>query len=149
MHEHDVPSSKGTTGSLSFGGVDEVPVGESFVGSYGRIFDVIVMNRPDTNSPGLYNIALESGPFESGRPVLLSPPSPPRQLATNVLISWNGCAEQTRTIALAIPLQQKADHVTLGCDLLIAYTQSRLRQIFGGATQYVLANAPLPVLLAH
>jgi nucleotide-binding universal stress UspA family protein len=41
---------------------------------------------------------------------------------------------------------------SLGCDLLLkgAYTQSRLRQmIFGGATQHVLANAPLPVLLAH
>jgi len=41
---------------------------------------------------------------------------------------------------------------SLGCDLLIkgAYTQSRLRQmIFGGATRHVLANAALPVLLAH
>ena len=41
---------------------------------------------------------------------------------------------------------------SLGCDLLIkgAYTQSRMRQwIFGGATQHVLANAALPVLLAN
>jgi nucleotide-binding universal stress UspA family protein len=41
---------------------------------------------------------------------------------------------------------------TLGCDLVIkgAYTQSRLRQmIFGGATQYILTHASLPVLLAH
>ena len=41
---------------------------------------------------------------------------------------------------------------SLGCDLLIkgAYTQSRLRQmIFGGATQHVLANAAMPVLLAN
>jgi len=40
----------------------------------------------------------------------------------------------------------------LGCDLLIkgAYTQSRLRQmIFGGATSHILANATLPVLMAH
>jgi nucleotide-binding universal stress UspA family protein len=40
----------------------------------------------------------------------------------------------------------------LGCDLLVkgAYTQSRLRQmIFGGATQHVMTNAHLPVLLAH
>jgi nucleotide-binding universal stress UspA family protein len=39
-----------------------------------------------------------------------------------------------------------------GCDLLIkgAYTQSRLRQmIFGGATRHILANATLPVLMAH
>ena len=37
-------------------------------------------------------------------------------------------------------------------DLLIkgAYTQSWLRQlIFGGATRHILANATLPVLMAH
>ena len=40
----------------------------------------------------------------------------------------------------------------LGCDLLVkcAYTQSRLRQmIFGGATRHILANATLPVFMAH
>jgi nucleotide-binding universal stress UspA family protein len=41
---------------------------------------------------------------------------------------------------------------THGCDLLVkgAYTQSRLRQmVFGGATRHILANAALPVLMAH
>ena len=203
MQEHDVPRSTETTVSLSFGWLDEVPEGEGFVGSYGRVFDVIVMNRPNVNSPGLYNRAIESGLFESGRPILLSPPEPPRQIATNVLIAWNCSTEQARAIAFAMPLLEKADRVTvltvtggaavpgpsaehlirylqrngitaeplaveldgrnigevilamaqsLGCDLLIkgAYTQSRLRQrIFGGATQHVLANAALPVLMAH
>jgi nucleotide-binding universal stress UspA family protein len=40
----------------------------------------------------------------------------------------------------------------LGCDLIVkgAYTQSRLRQmIFGGTTRHILANAKLPVLMAH
>jgi nucleotide-binding universal stress UspA family protein len=40
----------------------------------------------------------------------------------------------------------------LGCDLLVksAYTQSRIRQmIFGGATRHILANATLPVFMAH
>ena len=203
MQKYDVPRSTGTTVSLSFGWLDEAPEGESFVGSYGRVFDVIVINRPDANSIGLYNRAIKSGLFESGRPILLSPPSPPRQIASNVLIAWNCSTEQARAIALAMPLLQKADRVTvltvtggtgvpgpsaeqlirylqrngiaakpmrveldgrstgeailataqsLGCDLLIkgAYTQSRLRQmIFGGATQHVLANAALPVLLAN
>ncbi|GBU17189.1 MULTISPECIES: universal stress protein [Methylobacterium] len=42
--------------------------------------------------------------------------------------------------------------VDFGCDLIIkgAYTQSRLRQmIFGGPTSHLLANADLPVLMAH
>jgi nucleotide-binding universal stress UspA family protein len=41
---------------------------------------------------------------------------------------------------------------TIECDLLIkgAYTQSRLRQmIFGGATNHILENTTLPVLMAH
>jgi nucleotide-binding universal stress UspA family protein len=45
------------------------------------------------------------------------------------------------------------DHAkSLGCDLLVkgAYTQTRLRQmIFGGATRHILANATLPVVMAH
>ena len=203
MQKHNVPRSTETTESLSFGWLDDVSEGESFIGSYGRVFDVIVMNRRDANSSPLHDRAIKSGLFESGRPILLSPPSPPRQIATNVLIAWNCSTEQARAIALAMPLLQKADRITvltviggtgvpgpsaeqlirylqrngivaapmkveldgrntgeailaaaqsLGCDLLIkgAYTQSRLRQwIFGGATQHVLANAALPVLLAN
>jgi nucleotide-binding universal stress UspA family protein len=203
MQQHDVPRSTETTESLSFGWLDDVSEGESFIGSYGRVFDVIVMNRRDAKWSPLHERAIESGLFESGRPILLSPPSPPRQIATNVLIAWNCSTEQARAIALAMPLLQKADRITvltvtggtgvpgpsaeqlirylqrngiiaapmkveldgrntgeailaaaqsLGCDLLIkgAYTQSRLRQwIFCGASQHVLANAALPVLLAN
>jgi nucleotide-binding universal stress UspA family protein len=203
MQKHDVPRATETTESLSFGWLDDASEGESFIGSYGRVFDLIVMNRRDAHSSPMHDRAIESGLFESGRPVLLSPPSPPHQIATNVLIAWNCSTEQARAIALAMPLLQKADRVTvltviggtgvpgpsaeqlirylhrngivaepmrveldgrntgeailataqsLGCDLLIkgAYTQSRLRQwIFGGATQHVLANAALPVLLAN
>jgi nucleotide-binding universal stress UspA family protein len=203
MQEHHVPPSTGTPVSLSFGWLEDTPEGEGFVGSYGRVFDVIVMNRPDANSTPLHNRAIEAGLFESGRPILLAPPSPPRQIATNVLVAWNGSTEQARATAFAMPLLRLADRATvltviggtgvpgppaeqavrylqrngvaaellavelggkttgeailataasLGCDLLVkgAYTQSRLRQmIFGGATQHVLANAALPVLLAH
>jgi len=53
MEKHDVPRSNKATKSMSFGWVDEPPEGESFVGSYGRVFDVIVMNRPNANSTGL------------------------------------------------------------------------------------------------
>ena len=203
MQKHDVPRATETAESLSFGWLDDVSEGESFIGNYGRVFDVIVMKRRDAHSSPMHDRAIESGLFESGRPILLSPPSTPRQIATNVLIAWNCSTEQARAIALAMPLLQKADRVTvltvvggtgvpgpsaeqlirylrhngivaepmkvelesrntgeailaatqsLGCDLLIkgAYTQSRLRQwIFGGATEHVLANAALPVLLAN
>jgi len=101
------------TASLSFGWLNEPLEGETFVGNYGRAFDMIVMNRPDANSPVLYHRALESGLFESGRPMLLAPPSPPERFATNVLIAWNGSTEQARAVALAMPLLERAERVTV------------------------------------
>jgi len=203
MQEHSVPRSGEAASGLSFSWLDDAPEGEDIVGSYGRAFDLIVLSRPDATSLGLHHRALESGLFESGRPILLSPPSPPNQIATNVLIAWNGSTEQTRAIAFAMPLLQQAERVKVltipggagvpgpsgeqltrslqrngipatpltveldgrstgetilataasqDCDLLIkgAYTQSRLRElIFGGATRHILANATLPVFMAH
>src|SRR3974377_1961453 len=75
MQKHDVPRSTENTRSLSFGWLDEPLEGESVVGSHGRVFDLIVMNRPDAQSTGLYLRALESGLFESGRPMRLFPPT--------------------------------------------------------------------------
>jgi hypothetical protein len=53
MQKHEVPRSTKRTGSLLFGWLDEAPEGEKLVGSYGRVFDVIMMHRPDTNSTGV------------------------------------------------------------------------------------------------
>jgi len=203
MEQHQVPQRSGDGEAiLSWSWHKDAPSGHDFVGSYGRIFDMIVLARPgpEWQSPAM--ITLESALFESGRPVLIAPPSAPRSLGTNVLIAWNCSTEQARTTAFAMPLLRRATKVTvltvegatvpgptgaqmaraltlngipaeaatlkaerrsagevilsrardLGCDLLVkgAYTQSRLRQmIFGGTTRHILANATLPVLMAH
>ena len=111
MQGHNVPRSTTKTEALSFGWLDDAPQGEDFVGSYGRVFDVIVMSRPDANETFVHNRALYSGLFESGRPILLAPPALPPQIATNVLIAWNRSTEQARATALAMPLLQKANRV--------------------------------------
>jgi nucleotide-binding universal stress UspA family protein len=203
MKNHQVPEQAGDgPAALSWRWLKDAPSGHDFVGGYGRVFDAIVLARPgdEWQSPSM--ITLESALFESGRPVLIAPPSPPKSLATNILVAWNCSTEQARTTADAMPLLRLAQRVTictvegatvagpsgeqmarglrlngiacetmtikpgkrgagevllakadeLGCDLIIkgAYTQSRLRQmIFGGTTRYVLANAKLPVLMAH
>ena len=114
MQKNDVPRSTTRTPSLSFGWLSEPPEDETFVGSYGRAFDVIVMNWPDENSSVLYRRALESALFESGRPLLLCPPPPPLgHIGTNVLIAWNGSTEQARAVALAMPLLERAERVTV------------------------------------
>jgi nucleotide-binding universal stress UspA family protein len=113
MASHNVARATGATEGLSYGWLPDAPEGENFVGSYGRVFDVIVLGRPDASTMRLHNKALESGMFESGRPVLICPPSPPRQIASNVLVHWNCSTEQARATALAMPLLRLAEQVTV------------------------------------
>ncbi len=195
-------SAATVSSSPSWAWFASAPSGHDFVGSYGRVFDIIVLAQPgeEWQSPSM--VTLESALFESGRPVLIAPPISPHSLATNVLIAWNRSTEQARTTAFAMPLLRVAERITiltvegstvagpdgvemarslrmngiaaesltiapgkisageailtkaaeLGCDLIVkgAYTQSRLRQmIFGGTTRHILANAKIPVLMAH
>jgi len=56
---------------------------------------------------------LEAALFESGRPVLLAPPSPRPQMGTNVLIAWNCSTEQARATAFAMPLLERASRVVV------------------------------------
>lgn len=113
MEQHGVRRSTNASGGPSFGWFNEAQDGYSFVGSYGRVFDVIVMARSSSTSTTLHTRAIEAALFESGRPLLLSPPSPPPQVGTNVLIAWNRSTEQATAIALAMPLLRKADYVTV------------------------------------
>ena len=113
MQEHGIAAARTIADRPSFGWFAYVPPGEDLVGSYGRAFDVIVMSRPDADTAAAYNRAIESALFESGRPVLLSPPTAPKQIATNIMIHWNGSTEQARANALAMPLLHFAGRVTV------------------------------------
>jgi nucleotide-binding universal stress UspA family protein len=120
MREHDVPRSETATASLfapvsslSYGWLDDAPEGEDFVGSRGRVFDLIVMSRSEANSIGLHDKAIESGLFDSGRPILIAAQTPPREIGANVLIAWNCSTEQARTTAFAMPLLRKAERITV------------------------------------
>src|SRR5262249_19243517 len=63
---------------------------DPFIGSYGRVFDLIVLGRPGRAAQNPRMAPLEAALFESGRPVLIAPPTPPTQLGRNVLVAWNG-----------------------------------------------------------
>ena len=110
MREHGVPGG-GHTNSLSSGWVPDAPQGDHFVGSHGRVFDVIVLGRPGRDPKGPRMTTLKSALFESGRPVLIAPPTPRPQIGTNVLIAWNCSTEQARVTAFALPLLQQASRV--------------------------------------
>jgi nucleotide-binding universal stress UspA family protein len=181
---------------------DRKQLGDGFLGSYSRVFDLVIVGRPGTTATSPRMGTLESALFESGRPILIVPPGPPRQFGGVVTIAWNGSTETSRAIALAMPILRKAKRTVVltiegagvpgpegdqvarhlerngvacettsvkrgtrsvgaaiveeaagaGSDLIVkgAFTQSRLRQlIFGGATNHLINQTTLPVLMAH
>ena len=206
MQAHKVPPGGQAPAAYSYGWPRADAAEDAYIGSYGRVFDLIVLGRPGPAPENPRMPPLESALFDAGRPVLIVPKAVPKIIGRNVLVAWNRSTEQAHTNSIALPLLQRAEKVTvltaeggattgpsgedaalhlrrngvnaealtipkaerssgeaigeltlehaasLGCDLVVksAYTQSRLRQmIFGGATRHILANAAVPVLMAH
>jgi nucleotide-binding universal stress UspA family protein len=112
MQAHGVARA-GDAKALSSGWLDNAHEGDHFVGSHGRVFDVIVLGKPGSESKGPRMTTLEAALFESGRPVLIAPPSPQPQMGTNVLIAWNGSTEQARVTAFAMPILKRASRVVV------------------------------------
>jgi nucleotide-binding universal stress UspA family protein len=172
------------------------------VGAYGRVFDLTIVGRPGSDSHDPRQLTLEAALFDSGRPIVVAPPQPPKSIGEVIAVAWNASTETARTVGFAMPFLKKAKQVVviavtgamspgpspdllaqalrrhglqvglevitdnsqgagrlilrraaaLGADLLVkgGYTQSRLRQmVFGGTTSQILAEAELPVFMAH
>lgn len=112
MQQH-VPSAAAGNPSMSYGWLDAAPDGDNFVGSYGRVFDITVIGRPGDQPQSPRMITLEAALFESGRPILIAPPTTPASLGENVLVAWNCSTEQAKTIAFAMPFLHQAKKVTV------------------------------------
>ena len=113
MQQHKVPRSDVAKPALSCGWLDGAPDGDQFVGSHGRVFDVTVLGRPGETAQSPRLSTYEACLFESGRPILLAPPTAPQTMGENVLIAWNHSTEQARTNAFALPLLRGARKVTI------------------------------------
>ena len=112
MHKHNVARGD-PSGAVGCGWLDGAPDGDQFVGSHGRVFDVTVLGRPGESAQSPRLSTYEACLFESGRPILLAPPTPPTKMGENVLIAWNHSTEQARTNAFALPLLRGANKVTV------------------------------------
>jgi len=87
---------------------------------FGRLSDLIVACRPGVDADVSQTLTLNSALFDTGRPVLVVPPTAnsgtdsggeAAALGRKVVISWNGSAEASRSIGLAMPLLKEADDV--------------------------------------
>lgn len=97
----------------NYGWIEEVSPGDDAVGSRGRAYDLIVVGRPVRGQTTPAMSTLEAALFESGRPLLIAPPTSPAALGNNVCIAWNGSTETARTIAFAMPFLLRAKKVTV------------------------------------
>ena len=91
----------------------ETGAGHAVLGSYGRVFDLLVVGRPLADSVTPSMAALEACLFEAGRPVLIAPPQAPAALGGNIVIAWNCSTETARTVAFAMPFITRAERVTV------------------------------------
>ncbi len=110
MSEHGIARGRpdGAVDAPMAGWLEEIAPGDDVVGSYGRMFDLIVVGRPmrGTLTPAM--ATLEAALFESGRPILIAPPSAPKALGETIVVAWNGSTETARTIAFGMRLLKEA-----------------------------------------
>lgn len=88
-------------------------VDDAGLGSLARVYDIVVLGRPTAEASGPRMTTLEGVLFESGRPMLIAPPKPPKSFGEMIVISWNRSTEQARANADALPLLKKAKSVVV------------------------------------
>jgi nucleotide-binding universal stress UspA family protein len=108
-----VPRRTEAEDEVSCGWLGQQLFGDSHIGSFGRVFDLIVLGRPASRDEPPRLATLESALFEGGRSVLMVPQSSPASIGETIVIAWNGSTETARTVALAMPLLKKADRVVV------------------------------------
>jgi nucleotide-binding universal stress UspA family protein len=113
MSARGISRSTMANSGLSFGWHDGEPVEDDTMGSYARTFDVTVVGRPSEDLDHPRIATTEAALFESGRPVLIAPPTVPRTLGQTIGIAWNRSTETARAVALAMPLLSTARDITI------------------------------------
>jgi nucleotide-binding universal stress UspA family protein len=91
--------------------IEDIHSGDAAVAQLARLYDISVLARPTPESPVARRQLLETVLFESGRPILISPPEAPQSLGKRIMIAWNGSTETTRAISLAMAFLAKAERV--------------------------------------
>jgi nucleotide-binding universal stress UspA family protein len=81
------------------------------VGELGRIFDLTVIARRGPR--GSSHDTVQAALLETGRPLLLAPPSVPASVGNAVLLAWNGSPQAARAVTSALPLLRQAGRVTI------------------------------------
>lgn len=113
--EAGAPVTEGRTGA-GFGANFATAVGreDDLLAVRGRLSDLIVAARAGGKGD-TQRTTVEIALLETGRPVLLAPPTPPEVLGKTVCIAWNGSLEAVRAIGAGAGLHflGEADRVVV------------------------------------
>ena len=105
----DQPSGQGFSVNL----LEDTGREDDAMAMHGRLADLIVAQRPTSSSAVSINLALNAALFETGRPILLIPPSFSDEVGRHVVISWNGSVQSARAVKAALPFLQRCKSVTV------------------------------------
>jgi nucleotide-binding universal stress UspA family protein len=110
MHETDAPD--GTRATVQF--IEEFGRMTDIIKHHGRLADIVVTAKPNRDR-NLGTNALKSALFQTGRPVLMCPPSTEisSDFSKHVAVGWNGSLEAARSVALTLDLIAAAERVTI------------------------------------
>ncbi|MFI5387290.1 MAG: universal stress protein [Fimbriimonadales bacterium] len=78
-----------------------------------RLSDLTVIGRPDATSDSQLPASLEAALFDTGRPVLVVPPTSLRTIGRKIAIAWNGSSKESRAVAAALPFLERTETVTV------------------------------------
>lgn len=99
-------------GRFSVGLDIEVGVEEEVMANRARLADLTVMGQAGRKS-GESSLVLEQTLFDGGRPVLLAPDQGMELMPKRMAVAWNGSAEASRAVALAMPVLRRAEEVVV------------------------------------
>jgi nucleotide-binding universal stress UspA family protein len=113
MTTKQVSRSTAGVAGLSSGWRQDGLMEDAFLGAYGRVFDLVVVGRPDGSNGQTRLSTVEAALFETGRPVLIAPTTASRTLGETVVIAWNRSTETARAVLGSMPLLKKARRIVV------------------------------------
>ena len=115
MVSQSVPLRPVEPHGLCFGWHGDELVDDDALGCRGRAFDLTVVSKAGSRRDEPRMATVESALFDSGRPVLIVPPSAPEPpaLGDTIVVSWNGSTETARAVSFAMPFLVRARQVTV------------------------------------
>ena len=83
-----------------------------WISEYGRFADLVVVGRAQPGREMAMEV-LEAALMDTGRPLLVAPPTVPQTLLGTIVIAWKDTAEAAHAVAAAMPLLESAERVEI------------------------------------